>query len=77
VSADFRARHGVERIVMGLMIGCSAVAIFTTFGIVFSLIFESWAFFKLIPLHEFLFGLKWEPQIAIRADQIAGRAPSA
>ena len=72
VSADFRARHGVERIVMGLMIGCSAVAVFTTFGIVFSLIFESWAFFRLIPLHEFLFGLKWEPQIAIRADQIAG-----
>ena len=72
VAADFRARQSVERIVLGLMIGCSAVAVFTTFGIVFSLIFESWAFFKLIPLHEFLFGLRWEPQIAIRADQIAG-----
>ena len=72
VSAEFRARHGVERIVLGLMIGCSTIAIFTTFGIVFSLMFESWAFFKLIPLHEFLFGLKWEPQIAIRTDQIAG-----
>jgi phosphate transport system permease protein len=72
VSADFRARHGVERIVLGLMIACSTIAVFTTFGIVFSLIFESWAFFRLIPLHEFLFGLKWEPQIAIRADQIAG-----
>lgn len=72
VSAEFRARHGVERIVLGLMIGCSTIAIFTTFGIVFSLMFESWAFFKLIPLHEFLFGLRWEPQIAIRADQVAG-----
>jgi phosphate transport system permease protein len=72
VSADFRARHGVERIVLGLMIGCSTIAIFTTFGIVLSLIYESWAFFQLVPLHEFLFGLQWEPQIAIRADQIAG-----
>ncbi len=72
VSAEFRARHGVESIVLGLMIGCSVIAIFTTFGIVFSLIFESWAFFRLIPLNEFLFGLNWEPQIAIRADQVAG-----
>jgi phosphate transport system permease protein len=72
VSPEFRARQGVERIVLGLMIGCSTIAVFTTVGIVFSLIFESWAFFRLIPLHEFLFGLKWEPQIAIRADQIAG-----
>lgn len=72
VSAEFRARHGVERMVLGLMIGCSTIAIFTTFGIIFSLVFESWAFFRLVPLHEFLFGLQWEPQIAIRADQIAG-----
>ncbi len=72
VSAEFRARQSVERMVLGLMIGCSSIAVFTTFGIVFSLIFESWAFFRLIPLHEFLFGLQWEPQIAIRADQIAG-----
>jgi len=72
VSADFRARQGVEGIVLGLMIACSTIAIFTTVGIVFSLVFESIAFFRLIPLHEFLFGLKWEPQIAIRTDQIAG-----
>lgn len=72
VSAGFRARQGVERIVLGLMIGCSTIAIFTTAGIVLSLVFESIQFFRLVPLHEFLFGLKWEPQIAIRADQVAG-----
>ena len=72
VSAEFRARQGVEGIVLGLMIFCSTVAIITTIGIVLSLVYESWAFFRLIPLHEFLFGLQWEPQIAIRADQIAG-----
>lgn len=73
VSDGFRARHGVERIVHGLMIACSTLAVFTTVGIVFSLLFESIKFFRLVPIHEFLFGLRWEPQIAIRADQVAGQ----
>jgi phosphate transport system permease protein len=73
VSAEFRARHGVERIVLGLMIFCSTIAVFTTIGIVLSLAFESIKFFRMVPLHEFLFGLRWEPQIAIRADQVAGQ----
>lgn len=73
VSAEFRARHGVEKILLGLMIFCSIIAIFTTIGIVLSLVFESIKFFRMVPLHEFLFGLSWEPQIAIRADQVAGQ----
>ncbi|HMO08842.1 MAG TPA: phosphate ABC transporter permease subunit PstC [Paracoccaceae bacterium] len=73
VAAEFRARHGVERIVMGLMIFCSTVAIFTTIGIIMALIYESIEFFKLVPISEFLFGTRWEPQIAIRADQVAGQ----
>ena len=72
VAAAFRARQGVERIMLGLMIVCSLVAILTTVGIVASLVFESWRFFSMVPLAEFLFGLNWEPQIPIRADQIAG-----
>ena len=72
VAAGFRARHGVERIVLGLMIGCSTIAIFTTVGIILSLTFETIKFFRLVPVQEFLFGLRWEPQIAIRADQVAG-----
>lgn len=73
VSKSFRARHGVERIVLGLMIFCSTIAVFTTIGIVLSLVFESIKFFRLVPINEFLFGLRWEPQIAIRADQVAGQ----
>lgn len=72
VSAEFRARQAVENIILGLMIFCSVVAIFTTVGIVLSLIFESWRFFQMVPITEFLFGLNWEPQIPMRADQIAG-----
>lgn len=72
VAATFRARQGVERILYGLMVFCSLIAIFTTVGIVMSLVVESWHFFSMVPIHEFLFGLNWEPQIPIRADQVAG-----
>jgi phosphate transport system permease protein len=71
VSAQFRARQSAERIISGLMIFCSVVAIFTTVGIVASLAFETYKFLRLVPLTDFLFGLNWEPQIPIRADQIA------
>ncbi|KKK82869.1 hypothetical protein LCGC14_2799090, partial [marine sediment metagenome] len=71
VSADFRARQGVERIVSGLMIFCSVVAIFTTVGIIAALIFETAKFLEKVPLTEFLFGLNWEPQIPIREGQVA------
>ncbi len=71
VAPAFRARQAVERIVMGLMVFCSLVAIFVTLGIVLSLVFESIRFFQMVPLTEFLFGTRWEPQIPIRADQIA------
>lgn len=71
VSPEFRARQGAEGIVSGLMIFCSTVAIFTTIGIILSLSFETYKFFTMVPWYEFLFGTRWEPQIPLRADQIA------
>ncbi len=68
----FRARNGVEMALSGFMIFCSLVAILTTAGIVVSLLFEAWAFFAIVPPADFFFGLNWEPQIAIREDQVAG-----
>ncbi len=64
ITPQRRTRHFVERAVMILLIACSVVAIFTTVGIVLSLIFESIRFFTMIPLHNFLFGLHWSPQSA-------------
>jgi phosphate transport system permease protein len=66
---EFRARTSVERWMNVLLIGASLIAIFTTLGIVLSLLFESLRFFALVPPTEFLFGLSWSPQMAIRADQ--------
>jgi len=70
ITPRFRSRNAVERIAMMALIGCSTIAIFTTIGIVLSLLFEAVRFFRLIPLQEFLFGLEWSPQTAIRADQV-------
>lgn len=72
IAPEFRARHRVEAILFGLMVLCSLIAILTTLGILVSLIFESLRFFARVPVTEFLFGTKWDPQIAIREDQVGG-----
>lgn len=69
ISATLRARNIVESVIKLILILCSAVAILTTLGIVLSVLFEAIRFFKIIPLTDFLFGLSWSPQMAIRADQ--------
>ena len=66
---EFRARTGVERWVLVLLVAASLIAILTTLGILLSLMFESLRFFRLYPVHSFLFGLEWSPQTALRADQ--------
>ena len=70
ISPRLRARNEVERTLRVIMILCSTVAIFTTLGIVLSVLFESIRFFQKVPATEFLFGLEWSPQMAIRADQV-------
>ena len=49
---------------------CSGIAILTTVGIVLSVLFESINFFSAVPIWEFLFGLEWSPQTAMRSDQV-------
>ncbi|MGF1649735.1 MAG: phosphate ABC transporter permease subunit PstC [Hyphomicrobiaceae bacterium] len=72
VAPRYRARHSVERSLNIFMIFCSIVAILTTTGIVVSLVYESYEFFRRVPASEFFFGTQWEPQIPIREEQIAG-----
>jgi phosphate transport system permease protein len=69
ISPRLRARNRVEAIVNVLLIVASLIAIFTTVGIVLSVLFESILFFRTVPMTSFLFGLDWSPQIALRADQ--------
>ena len=70
INQTTRARVFVERAIMTLLIACSCIAIFTTVGIVLSVLFESLRFFSKVPFTEFAFGLHWSPQTPIRADQV-------
>ena len=70
ISPKLRAIHKVEKVIKGLLFLASTLAIFTTLGIVLTLLFESIRFFRLVPVTDFLFGLEWSPQTALRADQV-------
>ena len=76
ISRDFSLRRSNRRNqikeygIQSILVLCSFVAIFTTIGIVASLVFEAYRFFGKIPLTEFLFGLEWSPQTALRSDQV-------
>lgn len=70
ISPDLRARNRVEHALMTILVISSTIAILTTIGIVLSLVFESYRFFEKISPAEFLFGLEWSPQTALRADQV-------
>lgn len=69
ITPKLRARNIVETVAMVFLICCSAVAILTTLGIVLSVLFEAIRFFQVIPINDFIFGLDWSPQTAMRADQ--------
>ena len=70
IAPEFRARNSVESVISALLIAASSIAIFTTIGIVLSVLFEAIRFFREVPITDFLFGLNWSPQTAIRADQV-------
>lgn len=69
INAQLKARFQVEKAFRSFLFLCSSLAILTTIGIVVSVLFESIRFFTKVPITEFLFGLEWSPQMAIRADQ--------
>ena len=71
ISKNNKARHDVEKILTGLLFACSLVAILTTMGIIFSLLFESIKFFSAINIFDFLFGMSWSPQRAFVSDASA------
>ena len=59
-----------DLLVRAILILCALIAVATTIGIVASLLVESLRFFQKISIFDFLFGLEWSPQTALRADQV-------
>jgi phosphate transport system permease protein len=62
ISVTFRARVAAERWITGLLIAASTIAILTTVGIVFSLLFETGRFFSLYDWKDFFLSTTWSPK---------------
>ena len=70
IQPALRARTRIESLFQVLLALSSSVAILTTIGIMVSVLFEAVRFFQQVPVSDFLFGLAWTPQTAMRADQV-------
>jgi len=70
IRLEFRARNQVEIVMQVLFFLSSLLAVLTTLGILFSVVFESLLFFQKVSPIEFFFGTHWSPQIALRSDQV-------
>ena len=70
ITANFRARNKIGNIIYVFLFSSASVAIFATAGILLSVLFEAIRFFEIINFSDFLFGLTWSPQIAIREGQV-------
>jgi len=67
---DFQSRVKMEKIIGGILWASSGIALLTTVGIILSVLFESIQFFSAVPVWDFLFGIEWSPQVAMRSDQV-------
>ncbi|MCB1582009.1 MAG: phosphate ABC transporter permease subunit PstC [Xanthomonadales bacterium] len=74
ININTPARKVFEKIIEGILLLAASIAIMTTVGIVFSVLFESTRFFGEVPILSFMFGTEWSPQTAIRADQVGSSA---
>lgn len=70
---DYRARNAVEKVVLGLLLAASSIAVLTTVGIVLSMLTETIDFFTKYPIKDFFFSLTWSPNFKGASD--LGMAP--
>ncbi|MDB9894358.1 phosphate ABC transporter permease subunit PstC [Reinekea forsetii] len=71
IRPEQKARNQFEGVLRLLLLMSSMIAILTTVGILFSVMFESIRFFQTVPITDFVFGTKWSPQMALNAE-VAG-----
>lgn len=69
IKPSMQARERVEKALYRVLVCASFVSVLVTLAIALSVLFEAILFFERVPPGEFLFGLKWSPQMAMRADQ--------
>lgn len=64
IDRDLRARNFIEKSIKVMLVTASLVSIFTTIGIVFSILFEAMHFFSKVPIWDFITGTEWSPDTA-------------
>lgn len=72
LSPTTQARDAIENLIKNILIFASLISVLTTFGILFSIIFESIHFFQRESFFGFIFGTVWNPDTAFLEG--AGRA---
>jgi phosphate transport system permease protein len=60
-SLRIRRRRTGERAIKGALLACGVVSIATTIGIILSLAFETFEFFRRVPILDYLMGKDWAP----------------
>jgi len=55
------SRHMKERVIESLLFLAAAMSVLTTVGIIYILVKESYVFFQMVPLSDFLFDTQWTP----------------
>lgn len=72
VRPDFHARQAIEKVIRFILAGAALISIFTTLGILLSIVFEAVRFFKMQSFWDFITGTTWNPGASFLAS--AGRA---
>lgn len=70
----FNAKNHIESVGSIAMSITAGIGILITIAITVSILFEALRFFKQVNVFDFLFGLKWNPQMAIHAEQSIGES---
>ncbi|MES2677016.1 MAG: phosphate ABC transporter permease subunit PstC [Pseudomonadota bacterium] len=65
----FNAKKHLEQITKFFLILATSFGVIITFLITISILFEAIKFFRIVSPMQFLFGLAWNPQIAVHAEQ--------
>ncbi|MDR5867127.1 phosphate ABC transporter permease subunit PstC [Halomonas koreensis] len=72
VRPDFHARKAIERVIRFILAGAALISIFTTFGILLSIVGEALRFFQMQSFWDFITGTTWNPGASFL--EAAGRA---
>ncbi len=65
----FNAQKHIEKWFKTSLLVSASLGVAITVAITIIIFFEAYNFFKIIPLHQFLFSIKWSPQMAMNSNQ--------